>query len=201
MTMPDTIFAWADPDAKTWGGWSRGRGDPADTEYVLASEYRSMMLQRDLAKADAANKTNIAVDLRRDYIAAIDLLNRIEPHIDAIVCYASTTTEHAPNQLAVDLRTALAAARGEVERMKKQVTSTALDALAADGQAHESYAAAISLRERLVAILDWCDLATDQPSTFNGQGVKLLQGPVFDAARKVVADHAIYAPKENPDGR
>lgn len=87
-------------------------------------------------------------------------------------------------------------AREEVERLKKQITSTALDALAADGQAHESYAAAMALHERLTAILDWCDLAADQPSTFNQQGVKLLQGPVFDDARKAIADHAIYAPKE-----
>lgn len=86
----------------------------------------------------------------------------------------------------------------EVAGMKKQVTSTALDALAADGQAHESYAAAMALHERLTAILDWCDLASDQPSTFNKQGVKLLQGPIFDAARKAVTDHAIYAPKEPP---
>jgi hypothetical protein len=32
------------------------------------------------------------------------LLRRIEPHIDAIVCYASTMGEHEPNRLAVDLR-------------------------------------------------------------------------------------------------
>lgn len=95
---------------------------------------------------------------------------------------------------------ALSAAQEDVARLRKQVTSSALDALAADGQAHESYAAAMALYERLTAILDWCDLATDQPGTFNGQGVRLLQGPVFDDARKAVAAHAVYAPKEPHNG-
>ena len=37
------------------------------------------------------------------------LLWRLEPHIDALVCYASTTTEHSTNQLALDVRAALGA--------------------------------------------------------------------------------------------
>lgn len=37
-----------------------------------------------------------------------NLLKRIEPHIDAIVCYASTMKEHEPNGLALDLHAALA---------------------------------------------------------------------------------------------
>lgn len=40
--------------------------------------------------------------------AALALLRRIEQHIDAIVCYASTMDEHEPNRLAVDLRAYLA---------------------------------------------------------------------------------------------
>ncbi len=36
-----------------------------------------------------------------------DLLRRIEPHIDAIVCYASTTDEHDGNALAVEVRALL----------------------------------------------------------------------------------------------
>lgn len=37
-------------------------------------------------------------------VAALALLEKIEPHIDAIVCYASSTDEHEPNQLALDVR-------------------------------------------------------------------------------------------------
>jgi hypothetical protein len=35
---------------------------------------------------------------------ADSLLRRLEPHLDAIVCYASTMDEHEPNRLAVDVR-------------------------------------------------------------------------------------------------
>lgn len=34
---------------------------------------------------------------------AVELLRRIEPHIDRIICYASTAYEYEPNQLAADL--------------------------------------------------------------------------------------------------
>lgn len=34
----------------------------------------------------------------------LDMLRRIEPHIDGIVCYASTMGEHEPNRIANDLR-------------------------------------------------------------------------------------------------
>lgn len=37
----------------------------------------------------------------------LDLLKRIEPHINAIVCYASSMGEHEPNRLAHDLRASL----------------------------------------------------------------------------------------------
>jgi hypothetical protein len=36
------------------------------------------------------------------------LLRRVEPHLDAIVCYASTMDEHEPNRIAFDVREALA---------------------------------------------------------------------------------------------
>jgi hypothetical protein len=36
-----------------------------------------------------------------------DILRRVEPHLDAIVCYASTMGEHEPNRIARDVRDAL----------------------------------------------------------------------------------------------
>lgn len=38
----------------------------------------------------------------------VDALLRLEPYLDAIVCYASTMDEHAPNKLASDVRGLLA---------------------------------------------------------------------------------------------
>lgn len=49
---------------------------------------------------------------------AEQILRRIEPHIDAIVCYASSTDEHEPNKLAVDLRSVLADAQPTQEEGK-----------------------------------------------------------------------------------
>lgn len=34
-------------------------------------------------------------------------LERVEPYVDAIVCYASTMDEHEPNRIAFDVRAAL----------------------------------------------------------------------------------------------
>ena len=43
---------------------------------------------------------------------AVDLLRRVEPHLDAIICYASTMGEHGPNRLAYDVRAFLASVDG-----------------------------------------------------------------------------------------
>jgi hypothetical protein len=42
-----------------------------------------------------------------------EALAALEPHLDAIICYASTMGEHEPNRLAFNARVALAKARGE----------------------------------------------------------------------------------------
>jgi hypothetical protein len=38
---------------------------------------------------------------------------KLEPYLDAIVCYASDMGEHEPNRIAFEFRQALAAARGQ----------------------------------------------------------------------------------------
>lgn len=43
------------------------------------------------------------------------------------------------------------------------------------------------IRDRLQAIIDWADLATANSSEFNGHGVALLSGEVFDKARAALA--------------
>lgn len=42
------------------------------------------------------------------------------------------------------------------------------------------------LEERIVAILDWCDLALKNADEFDSHGVRNLTGPVFDEARKAI---------------
>ena len=39
----------------------------------------------------------------------VEAARAVEPHLDAIVCYASTMDEHEPNRIAYNLRAALAA--------------------------------------------------------------------------------------------
>lgn len=43
----------------------------------------------------------------------LEALEGIEPHLDAIICYASTTGEHEPNLLAANVRAAIKSARGQ----------------------------------------------------------------------------------------
>lgn len=43
------------------------------------------------------------------------------------------------------------------------------------------------MRERLQAVIDWADFATANPAEFDSHGVRNLDGPVFDAAREVLA--------------
>lgn len=43
------------------------------------------------------------------------------------------------------------------------------------------------LLERLQAIFDWADFAMRNPQTFDGHGVRNLDGPIFDYGREVVA--------------
>jgi hypothetical protein len=42
--------------------------------------------------------------------ALVEALAGLEPHLDAIICYASTMSEHEPNRLAFNARRALASA-------------------------------------------------------------------------------------------
>lgn len=41
--------------------------------------------------------------------------------------------------------------------------------------------------ERLKAIINWADLAMKHPGEFDSHGVQLLNGPVFDEARALIA--------------
>jgi hypothetical protein len=58
-------------------------------------------------KAGRANASLIAA--APDLLAA---MKRIEPHLEAIVCYASTCGEHEPNDIAREFRAAIAKATG-----------------------------------------------------------------------------------------
>ena len=44
------------------------------------------------------------------------------------------------------------------------------------------------LRERLRAIIDWADFAAANPKEFSAHGIRNLDGPIFDAARAILAE-------------
>jgi len=54
---------------------------------------------------EAIDAWNSRLDQERERLR--DLLRRVEPHLDAIVCYASTMGEHEPNRIAHDVRATL----------------------------------------------------------------------------------------------
>lgn len=51
--------------------------------------------------------------LNADIAELVGLLRRVYPHLDAIVCYASTMGEHEPNRIVHDIRAAIAKHGGE----------------------------------------------------------------------------------------
>lgn len=114
-----------------------------------------------------------------------------------------------------DADAALASASFELDRLRREC-SDGLDALSdiddfweacpyPDNRKHLSPAEQISsldselnkahdenahLRERLKAIVDWCDIAMKNADEFESHGVRNLDGPIFDAARAVLAPTA-----------
>ena len=50
------------------------------------------------------------VDLERRLVTFQEALHAIEPYLDAIICYASTIDEYAPNGIVLKVRAALASA-------------------------------------------------------------------------------------------
>lgn len=81
----------------------------------IAKEWVERAAERE-AEADCNITAGIPDD---EKIAALETQNKtmlsalegIEPHLDAIICYASTTEEHEPNRLAANVRAAIKAAR------------------------------------------------------------------------------------------
>ena len=47
-----------------------------------------------------------------EYARLIEAAEKVAPHLDAIICYASTMGEHEPNRIAHEFRAALAAIKG-----------------------------------------------------------------------------------------
>ncbi len=71
-------------------GGERREGDAVST----GEQLRAALAEVDCLNADIAE--------------LVGLLRKIEPHLDAIVCYASTMKEHEPNRIVHDIRAALA---------------------------------------------------------------------------------------------
>ena len=77
--------------------------------FVIAEVFSDPLKKDSLAIEESKANLNLIA-------AAPDLfeaLENLEPYLDAIVCYASTITEHPPNGFILKARAALAKARGE----------------------------------------------------------------------------------------
>ena len=72
-------------------------------EFFEAGEPRSTPMTERFRQA-----ARLLKHLTAKLSASEALLRRVEPHLDAIICYASTMGEHEPNRIAFDIRAALA---------------------------------------------------------------------------------------------
>ena len=117
--VDETVADWWKPDADDpYWMLEAEDGEWLKNQYSKLGTRDPIKAMRFPTKADAEKHTWLrgkwwaAQGTEHKRAAAPDLLallKRIEPHIDAIVCYASTRDEHEPNKLAVDLRAALKA--------------------------------------------------------------------------------------------
>jgi hypothetical protein len=81
------------------------------------------------------------------------------------------------------------AVRGEPDTMKAtNIIAKHLAEREAQAVQREREAADAAV-ERLIAILDWADIALAHPEHFNKGGVRNLTGPVFDKARAFAATY------------
>ncbi len=71
------------------------------------SNYSAFEKQLVSLAKDMANEIE---RLRASHDALLEALEGLDPHIDAIVCYASNMGEHEPNRLAHNARAAIAKA-------------------------------------------------------------------------------------------
>ena len=79
-------------------------GSPSITELRRERASWSRLCHRERERAEAS-------EAKAEQL--LELLRRVEPHLDAIVCYASDMGEHEPNQIAFDIRKALEATAPE----------------------------------------------------------------------------------------
>ncbi len=82
---------------------------------MSASERTLIRLAKKMANENAirlAKKLANEIErLRASHDALLEALEGLDPHIDAIICYASTMDEHEPNRLARNARMAMLNAR------------------------------------------------------------------------------------------
>jgi hypothetical protein len=68
-------------------------------------DFRSVVEAANAASPDASSALLAEIEGLRGALAELEgLVGRIEPHVDAIVCYASSMGEHEPNRIAHEVR-------------------------------------------------------------------------------------------------
>lgn len=83
------------------------RIDLCEEAAALIDELRG---ERDSARQEAADLRKALLDEQLLSIALREALKGLEPHFDAIACYASSMDEHEPNRLVFNARAAIAKA-------------------------------------------------------------------------------------------
>lgn len=108
-------------DAMTRGPWKAWNGGKLVEVWAKEGSRRPVIKWTGFEASDRPLKEQVAnaraiaslPDLLTSYTTVLELLRRIEPHLDSIICYASTMGEHEPNRLAHDVRTTLKETAGD----------------------------------------------------------------------------------------
>lgn len=93
-----------------WNAWqARASAAPAQQAVPVArkASHDALVSSCSLSSSVAEAGTKEDPPSVYDSSAMLALLRRIEPHLDAIICYASTMGEHEPNRIAHDVRAAI----------------------------------------------------------------------------------------------
>jgi len=85
--------------------------EPEDDDVVMASDFERLEAELKQFQQDVGDSTNVTVlrELKARIAALSALLQEIRPHTDALICYASTVSEHPLNDLGKRIDAALAA--------------------------------------------------------------------------------------------
>lgn len=99
--------------------------------YITEANWRDAAVVQRMSKSElqltgqlveARSQRDIAIDKQSAADARanryLHLLQRLEPHLDAIICFASTQGEHLPNKLADEVRKEISYAKTRTQAVE-----------------------------------------------------------------------------------